>query len=98
MAHCLFLAEVSNQALTAWVWLTVECCMLQMIDPKTKCSLSSALCRFCGGAAGHRASGNAVLQELSAHYYLHHDRVSHVHQPNAFKNTLVGFKSLIRLL
>ena len=75
-----FLGEVPSQALAAWVWFTIGCCILQ-IDPKAKCSVSRALCYFCGGAAGHQAPGNAVLQELPAHYYLHH-RVSHLHQPS----------------
>lgn len=50
---CLFLAEVPSQALTTWVWLTVGCCVLQA-DPKPKCSLSSATCCSCRGAAGHQ--------------------------------------------
>lgn len=47
------------------------------------------------GLQAVRHLGNAILQEVAAHYYLNHDPVSHLHQPNAFKNALVGFETLI---
>lgn len=42
------------------------------IDPMTKCSLSNALCHFCGGLQGHQTSGNTLLWRTAAHYELHH--------------------------
>lgn len=50
-----FLAEVPSQALTAWVWLTVGCCVLQT-DPKPKCSCPVLLLQ-----RGCRPSGNVGM-------------------------------------
>lgn len=68
---------------------------LLQTDPKPKCSLSSATCCFCGGAAGYQGTwecyfSGAACTLLPASWFSL--------PPLAALSTLVHFKSLIWLL
>lgn len=63
-----FLAEVPSQALTSWV------CCRQILNQSIPCPVPCAA--SAEGLQAIRERGNAIFQELPAHYYLHHDSVS----------------------